>query len=103
MTVGLVTHTDDDFEEPFSMPCTYKTRPAIHILMLVATWPPRTIVKRDPKCMTRENLTGSVGERAFSAAQLGIVTCKCNRGRIIDQDKNGAQRRQRKELGGNDL
>ena len=53
--------------------------------------------------MTRENLTGSVGERAFSAAQLGIVTCKCNRGRIIDQDKNGAQRRQRKKVGGDDL
>ena len=62
---------------------------------LWATWPPRTIVKRDPKCMTRENLTGSVGERAFSAAQLGIVTCKCNRGRIIDQDKKGAQERSR--------
>ena len=62
--VGLVTHTEDDFEEPFSMPCTlhtlgFKTGAAIHILMLVGNLVfGRTIVKRDPKSMTEENPTG---------------------------------------------
>ena len=68
--VGLVTHTGDDFEEPFSMPCTlhtlgFKTGAAIHILMLVGNLGQRTIVKCDPRSMTQEKLTGSVeGVRA---------------------------------------
>ena len=61
--VGLVTHTEDDFEEPFSMPFTLpqpRTGAAIHILMLVGNLVfGTTIVKRDPKSMTQENLTGS--------------------------------------------
>ena len=58
--VGLVTHTGDDFEEPFSMPCTLgHGGPPIHILMLVGNLVfGRTIVKRDPKSMTEENPTG---------------------------------------------